>query len=74
MADAGGLVTGRFPAEKIANFRVRVRAPGPIQLCRARFAVHFGGMFSSSAQFWTRFVTLFRVLIFAVSGTQVLRQ
>jgi hypothetical protein len=51
-----------------------VRALGPFQLHVARFAVHFGGMLSPGAQFWTRSVALCRVLIFAVSRIQFLRR
>jgi hypothetical protein len=31
-------------ALKIAIFRVRAEAPGPLQMCRARSAINFGGV------------------------------
>jgi hypothetical protein len=40
-----------FRRENRAKFRVRARAPGPLQMRRARFAVHVGGMFSPGARF-----------------------
>jgi hypothetical protein len=48
---------------KIANFWVRVRSPGPLQMCRARVAVHVGGVGSPGARFWTCFPTRSGILI-----------